>query len=94
MKKTITAENQFTDPMQVKTGHGFSISIRGSLDATVVLQRVLQRDEPAGDSDWSTVETYTTNKEENALDYGGHWYRIGVPTGSYTSGEGTVELAW
>ena len=89
-KKVITAANQFTTPMLIKGG-GFSISAV-DITGTVTLQRTRGADTPTDASDWKDVETYTADAEKNGFDYGTHWYRIGVKTGEFTSGPGSVEI--
>lgn len=90
MKQIITAENQFAGPMKIKAGQGFSVSISGIFTATFKLQRVRQEFAPDGAADWKTVKSYTSVIEENGTDHGTHWYRLGVPTGSFTSVTGEV----
>ena len=92
MTTTITGEDQFTTP-KFFSERFFTISIAGTFVATVTVQRVNgSRRTPATDaSDWHDVQDYTVVGEQNGLDTGGHWYRIGVKTGKFTSGP--IEVA-
>lgn len=91
MAKAITQEDSFTTPKFI-TGRMFAISISGTFDGTVSLQRINTNEVPTDASDWKTVATYTAPIEQNGLDAGGHWYRIGIATGGYTSGTANVDV--
>ena len=87
-KKTITAENTFTDAVRSFGSDDAEIdgliSIAGTFSATVSFQR-----SPDG-STYHDVETFTSANEKNFIPTKGAWYRIGVATGAYTSG--TIEV--
>lgn len=92
--KDITAENSFTNALEI-TGE-FNLSIYGTFSATVTLQRSFD----AGTT-WHDVNSWTAPFEgvdtEPALrDYGVTpvvaQYRVGVKTGGYTSGTANVRL--
>jgi hypothetical protein len=88
---TIIAENTFTTPKFISE-RLFTISISGTFDATVSVQRVNQTAVPTAGSPWKTVSTYAVNIEENGIDVGSHWYRIGVAAGDFTSGSAVVAI--
>ena len=79
---SITAQNTFTDKFQV-VGH-FNLSISGTWDATVTVQRSWNG------TDWFDVDTFTSNYEGVGFDAEEVYYRAGVKTGDFTSG--TVAL--
>ena len=83
--KTITAENSFTDPVQL-TGF-FNLSITGTFVATVTVQRSF--DDKAT---WNDVDTFTNPAEDWGMEPEVCWYRVGVKTGEFTSGSIGVRL--
>lgn len=83
--KTITAQNQWTDPVRL-TGF-FNLSITGTFAATVTVQRSF--DEMAT---WHDVDTFTKPTEDYGMEPEVCWYRAGVKTGEFTSGSTTVRL--
>lgn len=92
MKRTITAENQFTDPMLIKGSTGFSISITGIVDGMLTVQRVRSTETPDVSGAWADVKQYTAACEENGIDFGTHWYRIGCKTGDFVASPCNVEI--
>jgi hypothetical protein len=94
--KAITAENQFTDWIlpkdglyeDLETAHFLNISISGTWEGTVTLQRRFSTSDSARD-----VESFDDNAEESLFDHErGVEYRIGIKTGEYTSGTCNVRL--
>ena len=85
--KTITAQNQFSSSV-VLTGY-FNLSISGTWVATVTVQRSFD----SGDT-WFNVDTFTENTQEYGLEPERDvYYRIGVKTGDFTSGEVVLRLS-
>ena len=82
---SITAENTFTDKLQV-IGH-FNISISGTWEATVSVQRSWNG------TDWFDVNTFTSNFEGVGFDAEEIFYRVGVKTGDFTSGTVVLRLS-
>lgn len=87
---SITAENMFTEPLELDSGNLASLSLSGTYVATAVLQRQLPgqvgwNDVPNPDDSvgWSDNTEKTYKADERCL------LRLGVKTGDYTSG--TVE---
>jgi hypothetical protein len=85
--RSITAENLFTDAVEI-VGH-FNISITGTWVGTVTVQRAFD-----GGSTWFDVTTWTKNTQE----YGFEpervvHYRAGIKTGEFTSGQADVRLS-
>lgn len=78
----ITAQNTFTDKLQV-VGN-FNLSISGTWAATVTVQRSWDG------TNWFDVDTFTSNYEGVGTDAEEVFYRAGVKTGDFTSG--TVAL--
>lgn len=82
--KSITAENSFTDPVQVE-GY-FNLSISGTFSATVTVQRSTDK------TNWRDVDSWTAPTEDYGFDPEYMWYRVGVKTGGFTSGTVDVRL--
>ena len=96
--RSITAQNQFTDPISPfgpgnlgnATHLGFlNLSLSGTWSATVFLQRSFNNG-----STWLDVASYTANTEKAIEDYEvGVLYRVGVKTGGFTSGTVVARLS-
>jgi hypothetical protein len=96
VEKAVGEEDLFTDPISATAetprsdkAYGYlNISVSGTFEGTVALQRRF-----LGETDWRTVKTYTDEVEEVCMDpeYGVE-YRLGVPTGGYTSGTANCRL--
>ena len=85
--RTITAENQFTDPTEL-VGY-FNLSISGTWAGTVTVQRSFD-----SGSTWYDVDTWIANTQEYGLEpEKGIQYRIGIKTAQYTSGSAVVRLS-
>ena len=82
---SITAQNTFTDKIQV-VGH-FNLSISGTWAATVTAQRSWNG------TDWFDVDTFTSNYEGVGFDAEEVFYRVGVKTGDFTSGTVVLRLS-
>ncbi len=87
----ISAEDSFNEPKKI-SGRMFAVSVSGTFVGTVAVQRLNTNEEPAPGATWKTVATYTEPGEQNGIDAGGHWYRIGIPNGMYTSGAAVVDV--
>lgn len=83
--KEISAENTWSDPINVKGR--FDLSISGTFSATVTVQRSFD-----GGSSWAAVDTFTAPIETFGEQPSYSTYRVGVATGDYTSGTVTVSL--
>lgn len=92
---TITAENQFSDSMQMDANEVASISIidDSSMNMTVMLQRQLPgqttwQDIPdaSGTFGWTAATQLSYTASERQL------LRIGCKTGGYTSGTATARI--
>jgi hypothetical protein len=90
---TIDAEDTFTAPLLVNQGELVAISVAGTVDALVVLQRRFGADDdwrdvpsPDGTFGWSapTEQTYQADAAGQL--------RIGVKEGDFGSGEVAVRL--
>jgi hypothetical protein len=77
--KTISAQNTFTDA--VLTEGYFNISISGTFVATVTVQRSWDA------STWYDVNTFTAPFQGTGFDPEYTYYRAGVKTSAYTSGD-------
>lgn len=82
---SITAENTFTDKLQV-IGH-FNLSISGTWAATVTVQRSWDG------TNWFDVDTFTSNYEGVGFDAEEVYYRAGVKTGDFTSGTVVLRIS-
>lgn len=85
--KTITAQNTFTDIMQIDKGQSVAVSISGISSTTVTLQR---RYNAAGD--WRDISTYTADAEFDYLAATGMEIRLGVKTGDFGSGTVIIDM--
>jgi len=78
--KSITAQNTFSEAAAMQ-GY-FNLSLSGTWDATVTVQRSYD-----SGSTWVDVKTFTANTEEVGYEpETGVLYRFGVKTGAFTSG--------
>ena len=85
--RSISAENQFTDSVEL-TGH-FNISISGIWDARVTVQRSFDKG-----STWYDVATWEENTQEYGLEVErGVYYRAGIKPGEYSQGTCNVRLS-
>ena len=82
--RTITGQNQFSDPISVNGW--FNVSVSGTFSATVTLQR------STDNSTWLDVGTFSSAYEGSSVEPEIMWYRIGVKTGEYTSGSVVVRV--
>lgn len=82
---SITAENTWSDSIEIKGS--FDLSISGTFVATVTVQRSFD-----GGSSWSDVDTFTSPTETYGVQPHFANYRVGVATGDFTSGTAVVAL--
>jgi hypothetical protein len=86
--RSITAENQYTDWMQV-IGDKFRVSISGTWSATVTVQCSFDEGKTPLD-----VESFTSNVQKSGEEpESGVRYRVGVKTGNFTSGPVEVRIS-
>lgn len=85
--KVISAENTYTDPLNV-TGTGV---VRVEDTSSMSMTLVLQSSDDDG-STWITESGTMTAAGTREFDGLGLAWRVGCPTGSYTSGTSTVGL--
>ena len=88
-KKTITAQNTFTDPMMVNGGDAIQLSIQGTFVATVTVQQ--SHDSGVNYEDIPDA-TYTAPAVKNGEFTIPVLVRAGVKTGGFTSGTVVVTL--
>lgn len=87
--KSITADDTFTDELQIYAGDNFNVSISGTWVATVTVQRIFEDRET-----WVDVESFTANTEKTGFESeSGVRYRIGVKSGNFTSGTAEVRIS-
>ena len=87
--RTITASDQFTDPVKLR-GY-FNVSISGTWEGTLTVQRSFD----LGDT-WHDVDTFTVNTEEYGLEPEHSnvvYYRIGAKSDAFTSGSCVLRLS-
>jgi hypothetical protein len=82
--KTISAQNTFTDA--VLTEGYFNLSISGTFVATVTVQRSWDA------STWYDIDAFTAPTQEVGFDPEFTYYRAGVKTGAYTSGDVVIRF--
>ena len=83
--KSISAENTWSDPIEIRGN--FDLSIAGTFSATVTVQRSFD-----GGSTWNDVDTFTAPIETFGSQPHYAKYRVGVASGNYTSGTADVAL--
>ncbi len=88
-KRTVTAQNQFTDPIWVPKGD-FDVSVYMTDSATVTLQRTIDDMsdglmDPDTLSNWRDADAWSESIEEKGSSGAGAWYRVGVKTGGFIS---------
>ncbi len=84
--RTITAQNQYTDSIEVAAGN-FSVSLVGTFSMTVTVQF----SEDNGVT-WADVQDFTEPGRWTGWEGSGGKYRIGCKTGNYTSGSVFVKI--
>lgn len=85
--RTISSDNLFTDSVELK-GY-FNCCLSGTWSATVTVQRSFDY----GDT-WHDVKQFVANAQEYGFEpESGVYYKIGVKTGDYTSGEIVMRLS-
>ena len=87
--RTITASDQFTDP--IKLSGYFNISISGTWGGTITAQRSFDLG-----STWLDVDTFVANTEEYGLEpehMNVVYYRVGAKTSALTSGNAILRLS-
>ena len=98
--KTITAANQWSNPMFIAHNERPIITVREMvvpLVATVTIQKNDSRQSSApgtSDSGWHTIclrSVTGEGKVETSLP-GNAWYRVGVATGAYASGTAEITI--
>ncbi|MCK5015647.1 MAG: hypothetical protein KAS32_01130 [Candidatus Peribacteraceae bacterium] len=87
VSKDITAQNQFSDAMQVFGTCLFLTKDTSSMIMTATLQVSMD-----GSTWFSTGTTLTATGVAYLAEGCGLWYRVGVATGDFTSGTATVYL--
>lgn len=95
VERSITAENQFTDPIET-SGEVFNFSVSGTFVATVTIQRRFRTSvDPLTWTDWFDMETYTTGYEDIGFMPRSEkvQVRAGVKTGGFTSGTVVVRIS-
>ena len=88
VEKEITAQNQFTDWIQITGSALLTIRDVSSMSMTVTLQCKQEGDTSAIDSDTETGEGAWVMQN-----CGGLYWRVGCKTGDYTSGTANVMIS-
>lgn len=91
--KSVTAQNQFTDPIAVQAGDRAVVQVDGTISATVMPQMIMDNDTVYFDFGADSIAasgTFAGYKAITAPTSG--QLRAGVKTGGYTSGSGTVKV--
>lgn len=86
VKADITAQNTFTDSLSILPHQRPSLSISGTFDATVTLQRRLDG------TNWRDVESWNGEIEPDYLSGYTQDIRLGVKTGNFTSGTAVLYI--
>ena len=86
VEAAITAQDTFTEPLDVGPGERVSISIDIGTSTTATLQRKLDGE------NWRDVQSWSANAEETYEGDEQCPIRLGVKSGNYGSGATTVRL--
>ena len=81
---SLTAQNTYTTVAKI-SGY-FNVSISGTFEATVFVQR------STDNATWMDVDSYTAATEVYGFEPEVMYYRIGIKTGGFTSGTAVVRL--
>jgi len=85
--RSVTGENQFTDPASI-IGY-FNVSISGTWDAIITAQRSFDLG-----STWFDVKEWTGNVQEYGFEpERSIYYRIGIKAGNFSSGIAILRLS-
>ncbi|MHA1462013.1 MAG: hypothetical protein ACTSQ0_02985 [Candidatus Heimdallarchaeota archaeon] len=89
-ESTISAENTFTDSIIIETsGDTFIVSLTGTWEATVTVQKSFDEG-----TTWLDVSNTTIPESIEVASYEDNvWWRIGVKTSDYTSGDVEARLS-
>ena len=99
LEKILTGENQFTNPMFVPRGYQYMFECTEStatLDALLTVQMVMYDGEDsqpgAADTRWADVSEFSAGSAaiSRGSDYGNGWFRVGIKTGDWVSGQATI----
>lgn len=86
-ERTVTNELQYTDAVEF-TGY-FNVSLSGTWDAIVTAQRSFDKG-----NTWFDVKTWTDNVQEYGFEpEKGIYYRLGVKTGEFSSGNIVIRVS-
>lgn len=78
---TVTAAGQFSEPLFLPAGMFMGVSIGGTFEGTVSVQR-----RHGGTGAWRTVKQFEAPVEEDAGPGAAAEFRIGIDEGDYDSG--------
>lgn len=101
IEKTITGQNQFTPPLYVSSGTNCSFQIVQSTAPLIARVSVQFIPDAAGinlpndaDPRWVNVEQFDQTSTPTTKTGQGNmgWFRVGIATGDYTSGEAAVTM--
>lgn len=84
---SVTAQNSFTDLVQMDAKQKAAISISGTFSATVTVQRRLDG------TNWRDVQNFSSPTEQTYEAECGQELRVGVKTGNFTSGTVTIIIS-
>jgi hypothetical protein len=85
--KSITAQNTFSDTIKVQ-GY-FNLSVSGIAGGTVV---TVQKQSGVDGTNWTDVDTFSSDIETFGFEAERQSYRVGVKTGDFGSGTCKVRL--
>lgn len=88
VEETITAQNTFTEPLKVSINKRYSLTISGTFDATITLQKTYD-----SGTTWFDVERFVGPDSDVSIEVPENLQvRIGVKTGEFVSGSAYVRL--
>ncbi len=84
---SITGDDEWTESILGSKYDTFSVSLDGTFEATVAVQRSLDG------VNWKTVETFDAPREFGYEFLADELIRVGVPEGAFTSGPVEIQIA-
>lgn len=97
---TITAENTFTSQVLIPSGTRFNLSIR-NISSSIMTIKLMKRYTDASASGWGEADSWDLTAASVDIENISRvpepepvYYKIGCPTGGYTSGTSKVRLGF
>ncbi len=87
VEESLSAENTFTEILQIDANDRYAVSVSGTFVATVTIQRRFDG------VNWHNIESYTVETEKDGIAAAGQQIKIGILSGDYTSGTALCRIS-